>query len=60
MKCTYEVEFKATTFRTYEVEARSEDEATKLAFDQVDSDPHASSAWRASADVNNVAKKKKE
>ncbi len=57
MKNTYAVEFAATTFRTYEVEASSEDEAEALAFDRLESDPYASSAWRKSADIHNVERK---
>ena len=58
MEKTYEVEFKATTFRTYEVEASSEEKAEELAFEQLDSDPDASSAWRESAEVNHIERKK--
>ena len=46
MENTYEIEFKATTFRTYEVEASSKEEAEELAFERLDSDPDASSAWK--------------
>ena len=58
MEKTYEVEFKATTFRTYEVEASSEEKAEELAFERSDSDPDASSAWRESAEVNHIERKK--
>jgi len=54
---TYEIEFKATTFRTYEVEASSKEEAEELAFERLDSDPDASSAWRESAEVSHIEKK---
>jgi len=54
MKSPYEVEFKATTYRTYQVEASSKEEAEELAGEQLDSDPNVSSAWREAAEVEMV------
>lgn len=51
MKSPYEVEFKATTYRVYQVEASSKEEAEELAEEQLASDSEASSAWREAAEV---------
>ena len=54
MKSPYEVEFKATTYRVYQVEASSKEEAEELAEEQLVSDQiagHVSSAWREAAEV---------
>lgn len=51
MKSPYEVEFKATTYRVYQVEASSKEEAEELAEEQLASDSEVSSAWREAAEV---------
>lgn len=50
----YDVEFKATTYRTYEVEASSQKEAEEIAFAQLDEDWEVSYAWKQDAEVSHV------
>ena len=50
----YDVEFMATTYRTYEVEASSQEEAEEIAFAQLDEDWEVSKAWKQDAEVSHV------
>ena len=47
MKKTYEVEMSSTTYRTFEVEAESPEDAQNIAFAQLDEDYEISKAWKA-------------
>ena len=52
----YEVEFSSTTYRTYEVEAESEEEAEEIANDDMYNDCDASEGWKQSADITKIKK----
>lgn len=56
----YDVEFVATTYRTYEVEASSQEEAEEIAFAQLDEDWEVSQAWKRDAEVSHVEELKTE
>ena len=51
MKKTYEVEMASTTYRTFEVEADSPEDAQNIAFAQLDEDYEISKAWKQNAEV---------
>ena len=51
-KKLFEVEFASTTYRTFEVEAESPDEATEIAFANMDADWEISKAWKENAEVS--------
>jgi len=51
MKKTYEVEMSSTTYRTFEVEADSPEDAQNIAFAQLDEDYEISKAWKQNAEV---------
>lgn len=57
---TYEVEMASTTYRTFEVEADSPEDAQNKAFLELDADWEISKAWRQNAEVSFVEEKKKE
>ena len=50
-KKTYEVEMSSTTYRTFEVEADSPEDAQNIAFAQLDEDYMISTAWKEGASV---------
>ena len=50
----YEVEFKSTTYRVYEVKANSQEEAEKKAFAELDMDYKVSKEWRKNAEIIEV------
>jgi len=56
----YDVEFMATTYRTYEVEASSQEEAEEIASAQLDEDYEVSNAWKRDAEVSHVEELKTE
>ena len=56
---TYEVEIMGTTYRTYFIDAESEDDAIDRAFDEVDADWEISKAWRQNAEVSYVGEQEK-
>ncbi len=56
---TYEVEIMGTTYRTYFIDAESEDNAIDRAFDEVDADWEISKAWRQNAEVSYVGEQEK-
>jgi len=51
---TYEIEIASTTYRTYSVDAESQDEAETKAFQEVDADWEISKAWRQNAEITHV------
>jgi formyltetrahydrofolate synthetase len=57
---TYEVEIVGTTYRTYFIDAESEDDAIDRAFEEVDADWEISKAWRQNAEVSYVEEQEKE
>jgi hypothetical protein len=48
---TYEVEMASTTYRTFEIEADSPEDAQNKAFFELDADWEISKAWRQNAEV---------
>ena len=50
----YEVEFKSTTYRVYEVKANSQEEAEKKAFVELNMDYQVSKEWSENAEVTEV------
>ena len=48
----YEVEFKSTTYRTYQVDAVSEKQAERFAYKVLDADPETSTAWKENAELS--------
>lgn len=50
----YDVEFCAMTYRTYDVKASSEEEARKLAFQELKSDYKVSEEWIETSKVSQV------
>ena len=48
----YEVEFKSTTYRTYQVDAVSEKQAERFAYKVLDADAETSTAWKENAEVS--------
>jgi len=52
MKKTYEIELMATTYRTYEVEAESPEQAQDIAFSELDEDHMISTAWKEEAKLS--------
>lgn len=48
----YEVEIMGTTYRTYFIDAESEDKAIDIAFDEMESDWEISPIWKASAELS--------
>ena len=47
----YEVEVASTTYRNYEIEAKSKEKAEEIALDLMDEDWDISKAWRDNAEV---------
>jgi hypothetical protein len=48
----YEVEIMGTTYRTYFIDAESEDKAIDIAFDEMESDWEIPPIWKASAELS--------
>ena len=59
-KQEYEVEFRSSTWRTYVVYAKSQDEAEELAYDELHHDCDVSSAWGNNAEVSRILLDEKE
>ena len=57
---TYEVEIMGTTYRTYYIDAESEDDAIDRAFDEVDADWEINKAWKQNAELSFCEEQKKE
>lgn len=53
----FEVELKATTYRTFYVTAESKEEAEELAFDALDNDEEISGTWKDEATVSFIEPK---
>jgi hypothetical protein len=53
-KYKYEIEYKSETFRVYEIEAESADDAEDLAQDKLNDDKGASKLWVQNATVNYI------
>ena len=56
----YEVEFKSTTYRVYEVKANSQEEAEKKAFVELNMDYQVSKEWSENAEVTEVYQRNQE
>lgn len=57
---TFEIEIASTTYRTYFIDAESQDEAEIKAFQEVDADWEISKAWRQNAEITFVEEQEKE
>ena len=57
---TYEIEIASTTYRTYFIDAESQDEAEERVFEEMDADWEISKAWRQNAEITYVEWKEKE
>lgn len=57
---TYEIEIASTTYRTYHIDAESQEEAERRAFEEVDADWEISKAWRQNAEITHVEEREKE
>tara|TARA_B100000989_G_C19515698_1_gene461509 strand:+ start:1759 stop:1938 length:180 start_codon:yes stop_codon:yes gene_type:complete len=56
---TYEIEIASTTYRTYLIDAESQDDAEMRAFEEVDSDWEISKVWRQNAEIVHVEEREK-
>lgn len=56
---TFEIEIASTTYRTYFIDAESQDEAETRAFEEVDADWEISKAWKQNAEVSFVEEQEK-
>jgi hypothetical protein len=50
----FQVEIKATTYRTFEIDAESSDEAVEKAFDDLMNDHEINSEWKEAAELESV------
>ena len=57
---TFEIDIASTTYRTYFVDAESQDEAETKAFQEVDADWEISKAWRQNAEITHIEEQEKE
>lgn len=57
---TFEIEIASTTYRTYFIDAESQDEAETRVFQEVDADWEISKAWRQNAEITFVEEQEKE
>jgi hypothetical protein len=57
---TFEIEIASTTYRTYFIDAESQDEAETRVFQEVDADWEISKAWKQNAEVSFIEEKEKE
>ena len=57
---TFEIEIASTTYRTYFIDAESQDEAETRAFQEVDADWEISKAWKQNAEITFVEEREKE
>ena len=57
---TYEIEIASTTYRTYFIDAESQDEAETRVFQELDADWEISKAWRQNAEITFVEEREKE
>jgi len=56
---TYEIEIASTTYRTYYIDAESQDEAETRVFEEVDADWEISKAWRKNAEITHIEEREK-
>ena len=56
---TFEVEIMGTTYRTYFIDAESEDDAVDRAMDEVDADWEIPKVWKLNAEVSFVEEREK-
>ena len=57
---TFEIEIASTTYRTYFIDAESQDEAETRVFEEIDADWEISKAWRQNAEITYVGEREKE
>ena len=57
---TYEIEIASTTYRTYFIDAESQDEAETRVFQELDADWEISKAWRQNAEITFIEGREKE
>lgn len=57
---TYEIEIASTTYRTYYIDAESQDEAEERVFQEIDADWEISKAWRQNAEITHIEESEKE
>lgn len=57
---TYEIEIASTTYRTYFIDAESQDEAETRLFQEIDADWEISKAWKQNAEITFVEEREKE
>ena len=57
---TYEIEIASTTYRTYFIDAESQEEAETRVFQEVDADWEISKAWKQNAEITFVEEQEKE
>jgi hypothetical protein len=57
---TFEIEIASTTYRTYFIDAESQDDAETRAFQEVDADWEISKAWKENAEVSFIEEREKE
>jgi hypothetical protein len=56
----YEIEIASTTYRTYYIDAESQDEAEERVFQEIDADWEISKAWRQNAEITHIEESEKE
>jgi hypothetical protein len=56
----YEIEIASTTYRTYYIDAESQDEAETRVFEEIDADWEISKAWRQNAEITFIGEQEKE
>lgn len=57
---TFEIEIASTTYRTYFIDAESQDDAETRVFQEVDADWEISKAWKQNAEVSFIEEREKE
>ena len=57
---TYEVEIMGTTYRTYFIDAESEDDAVDRAMEEVDADWEIPKVWKLNAELSFVEEQEKD
>ncbi len=57
---TFEIEIASTTYRTYYIDAESQDDAVSRAFDEMEADWEISKAWKENAEITQVTEREKD
>jgi hypothetical protein len=57
---TFQIEIASTTYRTYFIDAESQDDAETRVFQEVDADWEISRAWKENAEVSFIEEREKE